>query len=77
MNKIKIKLTKKLRLRVLKIYHSEFKEIFKLMISGTHTHSATAGFFNYFAFQISSLGYVKDAEDAIVDGIIEAVIAMG
>ena len=47
------------------------------MISGTHTHSATAGFFNYFAFQISSLGYVKDAEDAIVDGIIEAVIGMG
>jgi neutral ceramidase len=43
-------------------------------ISGTHTHSAPAGFLQYVLFQVTSLGYVEQAADAFVDGIAQSII---
>jgi len=45
-----------------------------LCISGTHTHSAPAGFLQYVLFQVSSLGYVPEAANAFVDGIVQSVL---
>lgn len=42
-------------------------------ISGTHTHSAPAGFLQYTLYQISSLGFVHEAFDAYVEGIAQSL----
>lgn len=46
-----------------------------LAISGTHTHSAPAGFLQYVLYQVTSFGYVQETLDAWVNGISGAVIA--
>ena len=46
-----------------------------VLISGTHTHSAPAGFFQYVLFEITSWGFVKEAADAFVSGIVRSVLA--
>eukprot|EP00494_Astrolonche_serrata_P027820 UN28084 len=43
-------------------------------ISGTHSHSGPAGFLQYAMFQFTSLGHVKETEDAWVSGITKAII---
>ncbi|KJE90898.1 neutral/alkaline nonlysosomal ceramidase [Capsaspora owczarzaki ATCC 30864] len=45
-----------------------------LCISGIHTHSTPAGFFQYVLFQITSLGFVKETLDAYVDGIVASIV---
>uniref|UniRef100_H2YVZ6 Neutral ceramidase n=1 Tax=Ciona savignyi TaxID=51511 RepID=H2YVZ6_CIOSA len=40
-------------------------------ISGTHTHSAPAGFLQDVLFQITSMGYVDETLHAMVEGIVE------
>mmetsp|Transcript_21636 Transcript_21636/g.40439 ORF Transcript_21636/g.40439 Transcript_21636/m.40439 type:complete len:734 (-) Transcript_21636:117-2318(-) len=42
-------------------------------ISGTHTHSAPAGFLQNVLFQITSLGLVHETFDSLVSGIVLAV----
>lgn len=42
-------------------------------VSGTHTHSAPAGFLQYTLYQISSLGFVRQAFDAYVEGIAQSM----
>ena len=44
-----------------------------LIISGIHTHSGPAGYFQYVLFEITSLGFVKESLDAIVDGIVLSI----
>ena len=39
-------------------------------LSGTHTHSGPAGFHQYLLFEVTSLGYVKETLNALVDGIV-------
>lgn len=39
------------------------------MISGTHTHSSPGGFMMDVLFDISTLGFVKETFDALVNGI--------
>ncbi|XP_065187149.1 uncharacterized protein LOC135817810 [Sycon ciliatum] len=43
------------------------------IISGTHTHSAPAGFFQYVLYDITSVGIVPQAIDAYVKGIVRSV----
>eukprot|EP01063_Lacrimia_lanifica_P027488 TRINITY_DN3867_c0_g1_i2.p1 TRINITY_DN3867_c0_g1~~TRINITY_DN3867_c0_g1_i2.p1 ORF type:complete len:725 (+),score=274.66 TRINITY_DN3867_c0_g1_i2:123-2177(+) len=43
-------------------------------ISGTHTHSAPAGFLTHMLFQVSSLGFIHQTFDAYVQGIAQAII---
>ena len=43
-------------------------------ISGTHTHSAPAGFLSHTIFQVTSLGFVHQAYEAYANGIAQAII---
>ena len=40
-----------------------------VVLSATHTHSGAAGFLQYILFQVSSLGFVEQTFNALVDGI--------
>ena len=42
-----------------------------VMLSGTHTHSGPAGFFQYLLFDITSQGFIQGTFDAMVTGIVE------
>ncbi|XP_019858109.1 PREDICTED: neutral ceramidase B-like isoform X3 [Amphimedon queenslandica] len=42
-------------------------------ISGTHTHSGPAGYFQYLLYEITSRGFSQETLDAIVDGIVESI----
>jgi len=44
-----------------------------LSISGTHTHSAPAGFIQYALYQITSLGFSEEVMQAYVEGIAQAL----
>lgn len=46
------------------MYHEK-----NVAISGTHTHSGVAGYFQYFLFTITSSGFIHDSYDNLVDGI--------
>ncbi|XP_067928442.1 uncharacterized protein [Watersipora subatra] len=42
-------------------------------ISSIHTHSGPGGFHQYILLDVTSLGFVKQSLDALVDGIVESV----
>lgn len=42
-------------------------------ISGTHTHSGPGGYWQYVLFEVTSLGFVEESLDVIVDGIVESI----
>ena len=44
-----------------------------VLLSATHTHSSVAGYNDYLLYGITSLGYVKESEDDLVDGIVGAI----
>ena len=39
-------------------------------ISGIHTHSGPGGYLQYLLYDITSLGFVRESFDALVDGIV-------
>lgn len=43
-------------------------------ISGTHTHSAPAGFIQYTLYQITSAGFSKEVMNAYVEGISQSIL---
>lgn len=40
-----------------------------VLLSGTHTHASPAGFLQYVLYSVTSLGFVRQSFDALVDGI--------
>lgn len=40
-----------------------------VLISGIHTHSGPGGFHQYVLFDVTSLGFVEQSMDALVEGI--------
>ena len=44
-----------------------------VLISGTHTHSGPGGYWQYVLFEFTSLGFVKESLDVIVDGVVESI----
>lgn len=44
-----------------------------LAISGIHTHAAPAGYLQYVVYQITSMGFVKQTYDAMVEGIVKVL----
>ncbi|KAM4704346.1 putative neutral ceramidase C [Rhinophrynus dorsalis] len=44
-----------------------------VILSGTHTHSGPAGYFQYTTFILSSKGFIRPATDAIVNGIVKSI----
>jgi neutral ceramidase len=43
-------------------------------LSGTHTHSAPAGFLTHTIFQVTSLGFCKESYNAFANGIAQSII---
>ena len=43
-------------------------------LTGTHSHSGPAGFFQYFTFMITSFGIVPETTEAFVAGIVKSII---
>ncbi|CAL4067282.1 unnamed protein product, partial [Meganyctiphanes norvegica] len=44
-----------------------------VMLSGTHTHSGPAGFFQYLLFDITSQGFIQETFDTMVTGIVQSI----
>lgn len=44
-----------------------------VVICGTHTHSAPAGFLQYFVFDVTSQGFIHDSYDNFVEGIFQSI----
>ncbi|XP_065884102.1 uncharacterized protein [Dysidea avara] len=42
-------------------------------ISGIHTHSGPGGYWQYVLYEVTSLGFVKQSLDVVVDGIVESI----
>lgn len=42
-------------------------------ISGTHTHSAPAGFLQYVLYEVTSLGFSKETFDGMVEGVAQSL----
>jgi len=53
-------------------YAARFTER-NVAISGTHSHSGPAGFFQTMLPEVTSLGAVKQSTDAFVDGIVKSI----
>ena len=47
-----------------------------LSISGTHTHSAPAGFLQYTLYQVTSLGFSEETMGAFVEGIAQSILRL-
>nr|CAB3223360.1 neutral ceramidase-like [Phallusia mammillata] len=45
-----------------------------VVISGTHSHSGPAGFFQTLLPEVTSLGAVKQTTDAFIDGIVKSIV---
>lgn len=48
-----------------------------MAVSGIHTHSGPGGFHEYVLLDVTSLGFVRQSMDALVDGIVEVGIHCG
>ncbi|XP_076856751.1 neutral ceramidase-like isoform X2 [Brachyhypopomus gauderio] len=69
-------MSQRLRLEVLKELQLKYGDLYRqdnVVLSGTHTHSGLAGFFQYTLFMITSKGYIKPATQAIVSGIVNSI----
>lgn len=65
-----------MRIQVLQKLQSLYGDLYgdNVCISGIHTHSGPAGYFQYVLFQVTSLGFVKISLDALVNGIVESIV---
>nr|XP_040568056.1 LOW QUALITY PROTEIN: neutral ceramidase-like [Lepeophtheirus salmonis] len=55
---------------------NEFGDLYtqtNVVLSGTHTHSGPAGYFQYLLFDISCLGFIQQTYEAIVSGVVESI----
>lgn len=43
-------------------------------ISGIHTHAGPGGYLQYVVYIVTSLGFVRQSFDVIVDGIVNSVV---
>lgn len=53
---------------------AEFGDLYtqqNVAISGIHTHSGPAGYLQYLLYDITSMGFVRETFDVIVNGIVE------
>nr|XP_013803606.1 PREDICTED: neutral ceramidase [Apteryx mantelli mantelli] len=68
--------SQRLRLEVLKELKSKYGELYRqdnVILSGTHTHSGPAGYFQYTLFWLTSKGLIKPSLQAIVKGIVKSI----
>uniref|UniRef100_A0A4W4E0J3 Neutral ceramidase n=1 Tax=Electrophorus electricus TaxID=8005 RepID=A0A4W4E0J3_ELEEL len=68
--------SQRLRLEVIKALQLKYGDLYRqdnVVLSGTHTHSGLAGYFQYTLFMITSKGYIKPSTQAIVKGIVRSI----
>ncbi|KAG5855430.1 hypothetical protein ANANG_G00048980 [Anguilla anguilla] len=68
--------SQRLRLEVLRALQSKYGSLYgqdNVVLSGTHTHSGLAGYFQYTLFMITSKGYIKPSIQPIVNGIVKSI----
>ncbi|XP_043843069.1 neutral ceramidase isoform X2 [Dromiciops gliroides] len=68
--------SQRVRLEVLKRLQSKYGDLYtqeNVVLSGTHTHSGPAGYFQYTIFVLSSGGFSKRTFEFIVDGIVKSI----
>ncbi|XP_061731862.1 neutral ceramidase isoform X2 [Nerophis ophidion] len=69
-------ISQRLRLEVLRALQVQYGSVYKqdnVVLSGTHTHCAPAGYFQYTLFMLSSKGYIKSSIQPLVDGIVKSI----
>uniref|UniRef100_UPI00398EB897 neutral ceramidase n=1 Tax=Pristiophorus japonicus TaxID=55135 RepID=UPI00398EB897 len=69
-------ISQKLRLEVLIRLKSKYGNLYRqdnVVLSGTHTHSGPAGYFQYTLCLITSKGYIKPSINALINGIIKSI----
>ncbi|CAL9774845.1 unnamed protein product [Musa acuminata subsp. burmannicoides] len=66
---VTIKVHERLKSRYGNMYNEK-----NVAISGIHTHSGPGGYLQYVVYIITSLGFVRQSFDAIVDGIEQSII---
>ncbi|KAG5262835.1 hypothetical protein AALO_G00279430 [Alosa alosa] len=68
--------SQRLRLEVLRVLQEKYGDLYRqdnVILSGTHTHSGLAGYFQYTLFMITSKGYIKSSIEPIVNGIVKSI----
>ncbi|CAL9062807.1 unnamed protein product [Musa banksii] len=66
---VTIKVHERLKSRYGNMYNEK-----NVAISGIHTHSGPGGYLQYVVYIVTSLGFVRQSFDAIVDGIEQSII---
>ncbi|XP_050215136.1 neutral ceramidase 2-like [Mercurialis annua] len=64
-------------IRVLQKLKSRFGNLYteeNLAISGIHTHAGPGGYLQYLIYHVTSLGFVQQSFDAIVNGIVQSIV---
>ncbi|XP_075071282.1 putative neutral ceramidase C [Mixophyes fleayi] len=68
--------SQRVRLEVLEKLKIKYGDVYRqdnVLLSGTHTHSGPAGYFQYTIFMLTGLGFHREATDAIVNGIVKSI----
>ncbi|KAK4306171.1 hypothetical protein Pmani_021982 [Petrolisthes manimaculis] len=63
-------------INVIERLQAEYGDVYgydNVMLSGTHTHSGPGGYLQYLLFDITSLGFVHETLDAMVEGIFQSI----
>lgn len=66
---VTIKVLERLKSRYGDLYNEE-----NLAISGTHTHAGPGGYLQYFVYSVTSLGFVRQSFEAIVEAIEQSMV---
>ncbi|EEF34503.1 neutral ceramidase 2 [Ricinus communis] len=66
---VRIKVLERLKARYADLYTEQ-----NVAISGIHTHSGPGGYLQYVVYIVTSLGFVRQSFDVIVDGIEKSII---
>lgn len=61
-------------LQALKVKYRDVYRQDNVLLSGTHTHSGPAGYFQYTLFMITSKGYIPAAMKPLVNGIVKVSV---
>ncbi|XP_063819319.1 putative neutral ceramidase C [Pseudophryne corroboree] len=68
--------SQRVRLEVMEKLKAKYGDLYRqdnVVLSGTHTHSGPSGYFQYTIFMLTSMGFHREATDAIVNGIVKSI----
>ncbi|XP_071419201.1 putative neutral ceramidase C [Pithys albifrons albifrons] len=69
-------MSQRVRMEVLGRLKSKYGDLYRqdnVILSGTHTHSGPAGYFQYTLFWVTSKGLIRPSLNAIVNGIVKSI----